>query len=49
MVKVRENLTGKQFGELLALYQDEDYINPRGNHYATWKCKCSYGKEDENE
>ena len=40
MVKVREDLTGKQFGRLTVLYQGEDFINPNGTHEAGWVCQC---------
>lgn len=40
MVKVREDLTGRQFGRLTVLEQGEDYVNPQGAHYARWKCQC---------
>ena len=41
MVKVREDLTGKQFGRLKVLKQAEDYIYPSGNKRAQWLCECS--------
>lgn len=41
MVKVREDLTGKTFGNLFVLEQAEDHIQPNGVHRPTWKCRCS--------
>ena len=41
MVKVREDLTGRQFGRLTVLYQAEDHIKPNGKHEAQWLCECS--------
>lgn len=45
MVKVKEDLTGKQFGTLTVLEQVEDYISPQGRAYARWKCLCECGNE----
>ena len=44
MVKVKEDLTGRQFGRLTVLYQVEDYVAPFGKHYAQWLCQCECGK-----
>ena len=42
MVKVKEDLTGKTFGRLTVLYQDEDHINSiTGKRSARWVCECS--------
>lgn len=41
MVKVKESLTGQQFGLLTVLCQAEDYIDKKGNNYAQWLCECS--------
>lgn len=41
MIKVKEDLTGKQFGRLTVLRQVEDYIKPSGKHESQWLCKCS--------
>lgn len=42
MVKVKEDLTGQQFGRLKVLYQIEDYIIPKtGAHSARWLCECN--------
>ena len=46
MVKVRKDLAGIVFGRLTVICQAEDYINPKGVHYAQWKCKCSCGNTD---
>lgn len=40
MVKVREDLTGKTFGNLIVLEQVEDLICENGKHRPQWKCKC---------
>lgn len=40
MVKVKENLAGKQFGSWLVLYQTDDIIRPNGVHHQAWMCKC---------
>lgn len=41
LVKVREDLTGKQFGRLTVVQQVKDYIDSNGNHKARWECECS--------
>ena len=42
MVKVKEDLTGRQFGRLIVICQAEDYIQPsNGKHRAQWLCECS--------
>lgn len=41
MVKVKEDLTGKQFGKLTVVQQAEDYIDPKGVHRAQWLCQCN--------
>ena len=41
MIKVREDLTGMQFGRLTVIEQIEDYIAPSGNRYNRWLCECS--------
>lgn len=46
MVKVRENLTNKSFGNLTVLYQDEDYVNKNGTHLPMWRCHCGCGSND---
>lgn len=45
MVKVKEDLTGRQFGRLIVLYQTEDYVTPQGKHHSRWHCVCECGKE----
>ena len=40
MIRVKEDLTGKIFGRWKVLQQAEDYISPKGNHYAQWLCEC---------
>lgn len=41
MVKVREDLTGRQFGRLTVLYQGEDFVKTNGVHEAVWVCQCN--------
>lgn len=41
MVKVREDLTGRQFGRLTVTCQAEDYVAPSGKHTSQWECECS--------
>lgn len=38
MVKVRESLIGKTFGNLLVLEQAEDSIEKSGKHRPQWRC-----------
>ena len=47
MVRVKQDLTGKRIpaSRLTVMYQTDDYINPCGNHYARWHCKCDCGNE----
>lgn len=45
MVKTQEDLTGRVFGRLTVLRQGEDYVNPKGIHYARWICQCECGSE----
>ena len=33
MVKVKKDLTGKQFGNLIVVGQGDDYISPGGRHF----------------
>lgn len=40
MIKVREDLSGKIFGNFLVLKQADDYVSPKGCHRTQWKCKC---------
>lgn len=46
MVKTREDLTNKSFGDLIVLYQDKDYINKKGTHFAMWRCLCKCGNKN---
>lgn len=41
MVKVKNDLTGQQFGRLTVIKQAEDYMAPSGKHFARWLCQCS--------
>lgn len=50
MVKVREDMTGWRMSEhgitdsrLTVIRQAEDYINPKGRHFAQWECICDCG------
>lgn len=43
-VNMRENLIGKQFGELTVIAMDKDVPNTNGRPIATWVCMCSCGK-----
>lgn len=46
MVKTREDLTSRVFGDLTVLYQDEDYVNKNGVHFSMWRCRCECGCKD---
>ena len=53
MVKVKEDITGwvmKEHGipnsRLTVIKQTEDYVDPKGRHFARWLCECSC--EDHN-
>lgn len=41
MVRVKEDLTGQQFGRLTVIERAEDHIKPNGQSIAMWKCQCS--------
>lgn len=41
MVRVKEDLTGQQFGRLTVIERAEDHIKPNGQSMAMWKCQCS--------
>lgn len=41
MVNVRENLIGQRFNRLVVVEQANDYISPKGTHYARWLCECN--------
>ena len=43
IVKVKKDLSGQKFGRLTVVKQVEDYISPRGKHYAMWCCRCDCG------
>lgn len=47
MVKVKQDLSGKRYGQLTVMYQAQDRINRNGKHNAVWHCKCDCGKEVE--
>lgn len=40
MIKIKEDLTGRQFGRLLVIDQSDDYIEPNGIHRIRWLCTC---------
>jgi hypothetical protein len=40
-VRVKEDLTGHQFGRLTVLSQAEDYVCTKGSRYAQWLCECN--------
>ena len=45
MVKVREDLTGKKFGNWTVICRAEDYVNPNtGKRCAQWLCECDCEK-----
>ena len=42
MVRVRDNLVGREFGKLKVICQAEDYVSPTTReHVAQWLCECS--------
>ena len=45
-IRVRKNYIGETFGRLTIVEQAEDYINPKGKHFARFLCKCSCGNPD---
>lgn len=45
MVKVKRDLTGQRFGQLVVLYQTDDYVDPQGKLKARWHCICDCGNE----
>lgn len=47
MVKVKEDLTGREFGRLKVIRQAEDYISNSGKHYARWYVFCSCTPDNE--
>jgi hypothetical protein len=53
MVKVREDMTGWKMWEhgfkdsrIIVVKQADDYVSPKGLHYARWWCKCNCGNQD---
>lgn len=44
MSKVKNDLSGKRFGKLLVIEQDEPYISPKGQTQIKYKCVCDCGK-----
>lgn len=47
MVKVKEDLTNKQFKRLTVIKQIEDYVTSNGKRYAKWLCECECGNKVE--
>lgn len=45
MVKVKEDLTGREFGKLRVIRQAEDYIHSNGSHRSQWLCECECEKD----
>lgn len=45
MIKVKKNLINERFGNLVVMYQVDDYVTPQGKHFAMWHCKCDCGNE----
>lgn len=43
MVKVKEDLTGREFGLLTVLCQADDYVSDQNVHCAQWLCQCKCG------
>ena len=43
MVKVKDDLTDKTFGDLIVIRQAEDYVSPGGQKHAVWLCQCKCG------
>lgn len=46
LIKVREDLTGRIFGNLIVLEQTDDLIERNGKHRPRWKCKCQVCGDD---
>ncbi len=44
MVKVKKDLTGKEFGRLTVICRADDQPNGRGGFRAMWRCKCGCDK-----
>lgn len=38
------DLTGLKFGQLTVIRRAQDYVNPHGDPYIQWECRCSCGK-----
>lgn len=46
ILKIRKDLTGKKFGKLTVLSQNEnDYVSPCGRKAALWNCICECGNK----
>lgn len=43
MVKIKNDLTGKQFGRLTVIQRSDDVVRKNGRCIAAWVCKCSCG------
>jgi hypothetical protein len=38
-----QDLTGRQFGKLIVVSREEDYVSPKGTHKSRWLCQCECG------
>lgn len=45
MVKVKESLVGQRFDSYTVIKQVEDYVQPNGQHFAQYLCRCDCGNE----
>lgn len=43
-IKIKEDLTGKEFGYLKVIERDKDHYTIGGNKYPKWLCRCECGK-----
>lgn len=46
IIKVKDDLTGKTFGMLTVICQDEDFISANGVHRPMWLCECACGNKE---
>ncbi len=44
LIKVKEDLTDKEFGFLKVICRDKDHYTKSGNKYPKWICRCECGK-----
>ena len=38
-----QDLIGRQFGKLIVVSREEDYVSPKGTHKSRWLCQCECG------